>query len=46
MIIYEWIRGKPVPIAFQNAVMIAGMLLIGSIFIFVTFNDVRNLFGI
>lgn len=46
MIIYEWIRGRPVPIAFQNAVMIAGMVLIGSIFLFVTFNDVRTLLGL
>ncbi len=46
MIIYEWVRGKPVPIAFQNAVMIAGMLLIGSVFLFVTFNDIRNLLGV
>jgi regulator of sigma E protease len=46
MIIYEWIRGRPVPIAFQNAVMIAGMVLIGSVFLFVTFNDVRTLLGL
>jgi regulator of sigma E protease len=46
MIIYEWVRGKPVPIAFQNAVMLAGMLLIGSVFLFVTFNDIRNLLGV
>jgi regulator of sigma E protease len=45
MIIYEWVRGKPVPVQFQNAVMLAGMLLIGSVFLFVTFNDIRNLLG-
>lgn len=45
MLVYEQIRGRPVPIGFQNAVTMAGLLLIVSLFLVVTFNDVRNLFG-
>lgn len=45
LITYEWIRGRPAPIGFQNALTLAGLLLIGSIFIIVTFNDVSNLLG-
>ncbi len=45
-ILYEWIRGKPVPVGFQNAVTIAGLVLIGGMFLFVTYNDIRNLIGI
>lgn len=45
LIVYEQIRGKPAPIAFQNAAMIAGLILIGISFLFITVNDIRNLFG-
>ncbi len=45
-ILYEWIRGKPVPVPFQNAVTVAGLVLIGCMFLFVTYNDIRNLLGI
>jgi regulator of sigma E protease len=45
-IVYEWIRGKPVPVGFQNAVTVAGLVLIGGMFLFVTYNDIRNLLGI
>jgi regulator of sigma E protease len=45
-ILYEWIRGKPVPVGFQNAVTVAGLVLIGAMFLFVTYNDIRNLLGI
>ncbi|MCC6426874.1 MAG: site-2 protease family protein [Phycisphaerales bacterium] len=41
----EGIRGRPVPIPIQNAVSLAGIALIGSVFLIVTFNDIRNLFG-
>ncbi len=44
-LLYEQIRGKPVPIPVQNAVMLAGMLLIVSVFLVVTFNDIRSLLG-
>jgi membrane-associated protease RseP (regulator of RpoE activity) len=45
MLVYEQVRGKPVPIPVQNAVMMAGMLLIVGVFLFVTFNDIRALLG-
>ncbi len=44
-LIYEWIRGKPIPILVQNAVTMAGLLLIGSMFLLVTFNDIKSLIG-
>ena len=44
-LLYEQVRGKPVPIPVQNAVMLAGLLLIVSVFLVVTFNDIRSLLG-
>lgn len=44
-LVLEQIRGRPVPIPIQNAATIAGLVLIGSVFLIVTFNDVANLFG-
>lgn len=44
-LVLEQIRGKPVPIPVQNAATIAGLVLIGSVFLVVTFNDITNLFG-
>jgi regulator of sigma E protease len=44
-LIYEWVRGKPIPIPVQNAVTMAGLLLIGSMFLLVTFNDIKSLIG-
>ncbi|MEQ8769817.1 MAG: site-2 protease family protein [Phycisphaerales bacterium] len=46
MLLYEQFRGRPVPIPVQNAVTLAGLVLIGGVFLLVTFNDVRALFGI
>ncbi|MBL4699096.1 MAG: site-2 protease family protein [Phycisphaerales bacterium] len=46
MLVYEWIRGKPVPIIFQNVATMAGLLMIGTIFLYVTFNDIKALFGV
>ena len=46
MLVYEGIRGKPVPVAVQSVVMTAGLLLIASVFILVTFNDIKNLLGV
>lgn len=43
-IIFEWIRGKPVPEAVQSIATVAGLLLIGAAFLIVTFNDIRNVF--
>ncbi len=45
MLIYEWIRGKPLPIVVQNVVTMAGLLLIGTAFIYITFQDITALFG-
>ncbi|MCL4742751.1 MAG: site-2 protease family protein [Phycisphaerales bacterium] len=45
MLVYERIRGRPVPIPVQNAVTMAGLLLIGTVFLVVTFHDVARLFG-
>ena len=46
MLLYEWIRGKPVPIIFQNVATMAGLLFIGFMFLYVTFNDIKNLIGV
>ncbi|MEZ6318389.1 MAG: site-2 protease family protein [Phycisphaerales bacterium] len=46
MLVYEQVRGRPVPILVQNAVTLAGLVLIGGAFLFVTFNDVKSLFGL
>lgn len=43
-ILYEQIFKRPVPVGFQNAATLAGLVLIGSMFIIVTFNDIMNLF--
>jgi regulator of sigma E protease len=43
-LVFEQIRGKPVPIAVQNIATIAGLILIGTMFIIVTFHDIANLF--
>lgn len=43
-ILYEQVFKRPVPVGFQNAVTLAGLILIGSMFLIVTFNDITNLF--
>lgn len=43
-ILYEQIKGKPVPMGVQNAATLAGLALIGCMFLIVTFNDIRGLF--
>ena len=44
-LVAEAVRGKPVPLAVQNVATIAGLVLIGSMFLVVTFNDIVGLFG-
>lgn len=44
-LLYESITGKPPPIGFQNAAALAGLVLIVSVFLLVTFNDISNLIG-
>jgi regulator of sigma E protease len=46
LLVYEQLRGKPASIGFQNAITMAGFALIGSLFLLVTFNDVKNLLGL
>lgn len=46
MLCYEWVRGRPVPVGFQNAVTMMGLVVIGSMFLLVTFNDIRSLLGL
>lgn len=46
MLVYEWVRGRPVPIIIQNVATMAGLLMIGTIFLYVTFNDVKAIFGV
>lgn len=42
-LIIEWIRGKPVPAAVQNASALLGLLVLGAVFLLVTFNDITRL---
>ena len=46
MLCYEAVRRKPVPLAVQSAVTAAGLLMIASLFVVLTFNDLRNLLGV
>jgi regulator of sigma E protease len=45
-LVYEQVRGRPVPLSVQTAVTMAGLLLIGSMFLIVTYNDITNLLGL
>ncbi|MEM7754186.1 MAG: site-2 protease family protein [Planctomycetota bacterium] len=45
MLLYEQFAGKPLPIAVQNGLTLIGLLGIGTIFLIVTFNDLRSLIG-
>ena len=42
-ILYEQVTGKPVSVAVQNVAALAGLALIGCMFLIVTYNDVANL---
>ncbi|MFN0131679.1 MAG: site-2 protease family protein [Phycisphaerales bacterium] len=44
-LLFEWLRGRPVPASVQGAASMAGMLLIGAVFLIVTFHDIMNLIG-
>jgi len=44
-LISEWITGRPVSVAVQNVATLAGLLLIGAVFLVVTFNDIMRLVG-
>jgi regulator of sigma E protease len=45
-LLFEWARGKPVPVQIQNVVTLGGLLCVVAMFLLVTFNDVRNLLGL
>ena len=45
-LVYEAIKGRPVPMRVQEIATVAGLCLIGVMFLVVTFNDVRNLLGV
>lgn len=44
-LLFEQIRGKPASIAVQNAATFVGLMIIGAVFLIVTFNDIVGLFG-
>ncbi|MBL0927426.1 MAG: site-2 protease family protein [Phycisphaerales bacterium] len=44
LLLYEGVRGKPAPAVVQNALTLIGLVLIASVFLLVTFNDIVNLF--
>lgn len=46
MLVYEAVARRPVPIPVQNGLTLVGLAMIGAIFLVVTFNDVRALFGL
>lgn len=46
MLCYEGIRRRPVPIVFQNVATLAGLALIGTVFLIVTFHDIKALLGV
>jgi regulator of sigma E protease len=45
MLLIEKLRGKPLPIQVQSAITMAGLVLLGAVFLFVTFNDIARLIG-
>lgn len=44
-LVYEQFRGRPVPVGVQNAVTTVGLVLIASMFLIVTFNDIKHWAG-
>jgi regulator of sigma E protease len=44
-LLIEQVRGKPVSVEIQSMATIAGLVLIGAIFLVVTFQDIANLLG-
>jgi regulator of sigma E protease len=46
LLLIEQVRGRPVPVAIQNAISMAGLVLIGGVFLLVTFNDIKAILGV
>ena len=44
-LVYESLRGRPPSVRFQNAATLAGLLLIGGLFVVTFYNDVMRLVG-
>ena len=44
-LIYEKFRGRPPSVAFQNAATLAGLMLLGGLFIVTSYNDLMRLLG-
>ena len=44
-LLYEQITGRPVSVAVQSFTTLVGLFAIGAIFLLVTWNDIRGLFG-
>jgi regulator of sigma E protease len=44
-LLYEQLTGKPVSVMVQNAAAIAGLALLATMFLIVTYNDIARLFG-
>jgi len=42
-LLIEWVTGKPVSPAVQNGAALVGLVLLGSVFLLVTFNDITRL---
>ncbi len=45
MLLYEQIRGRPLPVSIQNGLTMAGLVLFVSLFLVITYNDIARLFG-
>lgn len=45
-LVWEQVRGRPAPIAVQNAATLAGLVFLACVFLVVTFNDIRQLLGL
>lgn len=45
MLCYEGLAKKPVPIIVQNVITLCGLLFIGALFLYITFNDIVRLLG-
>jgi regulator of sigma E protease len=43
-LIYEQLTGRPPSVRFQNAAAIAGLVIIGTLFLIVTFHDVGGVY--
>ncbi|MFG0292380.1 MAG: site-2 protease family protein [Phycisphaerales bacterium JB050] len=46
MLCYEGLAKRPVPIIVQNVITLGGLLFIGALFLYITFNDILRLLSI